>query len=76
MDMSPRVGKNLGGFHHRLDLQLEEIQPMFYTTGKWFYPLMYVEMTEVGLEEVEMYFLLRQNTVASILRLVRYWIYV
>ena len=63
--MSSRVGKTLGRFHHRLALQMKGRQPMWDTTDRCFYPLLYVAMTEVGLEEVEMHILPRQNTVAQ-----------
>ena len=55
--MPPGIGRTLGRFHHRVALQMANIQPMRDMTGRWIYPLLDKEMTEVGLEEVEMYVL-------------------
>ena len=62
--MTPRIGKTLGGFHHRVAGRLEGIQPRQDTGGRWVYLPLDAAMAEVGLEEVELYILCRQNTVA------------
>ena len=48
--MPPRVGSNLGGFHHRLVLRLENMHPRSDIMGRWFYPPLDEAMTTVGLK--------------------------
>ena len=62
--VSPRIGKTLGGFHHRVYHRLSVMSPRRGTTGMWVYPPLDAAMMEVFLEEVETYVLLRHNIVA------------
>ena len=63
--MCPRIGRTLGGFHHRVALPLANIHPRRVMTGRWVYPLLDEAITAVGMEEVEKYVLRHQNTVAQ-----------
>ena len=63
--MLPRIGRNLGGSHHRVDHQLENMQPRRDMTGRWFYPPVEKAMPAVGMEEVETIVLRRQNTITQ-----------
>ena len=61
--MSPRVGRTLGGFHHRMAHQMETMKLSRDMMGRFLYPPLYKAMMSVGLEEVETYVLCRQNTI-------------
>ena len=63
--ISTMVGKTLDRFHHRVALQLVGFHPRQDISDRWIYPHLYASMTEVGLEEVEIYVLRCQNTVAQ-----------
>ena len=63
--MYPRIGKTLGGFHHKVDRWLAGMQPSRDTEGRWVYPPLEELMMTVGLEEVETYVLHHQNTAAQ-----------
>ena len=63
--MFPWIVSTLGGFHHREDRWLSKMQPNRYVTGRWIYPPLEAAMKAVGLEEVEMYVLHRQNTITQ-----------
>ena len=63
--MSLRIKNTIGGFHNRVDRRLEGMSPRRDMMGRWIYPQMGVEMTEVVLEEVDMYVLCLQNTIAQ-----------
>ena len=62
--MTHRVGRNLGGFHHRLARQIENMQPRRDMMRRWVYPPLDKAMKTVGLKEVETYILNLHNTVA------------
>ena len=62
--VSPRIGRTLGGFHHMVDLRLTGMRQRRYKAGRWVYPLLDAAIIAVGLEEVEMYVLCRNNTIA------------
>ena len=62
--MSPRIGKTLGGFHHRVFHWLVLMRPRQDIAPRWFHPPLDAVMASVGLEEVDMYVLRCQNTVA------------
>ena len=63
--MTPRMGRTLGGFQHRVDRQISGRQPQLLQDGSWEYPPLEEAMWEAGLQEVESYVLRRQNTVAQ-----------
>ena len=63
--MPPRIGKNLGSFHHRVDCWLAGMPARQDTTVRWVYPPLHATMTEVVLEEVDIYVLLLHNTVSQ-----------
>ena len=64
-EMSPRIGDNSDGFHHRLACWLEVMRLRWYTMGRYVYPPLDAAMTEVGLDKVKVYILHRQNTIAQ-----------
>ena len=52
--VNPRIGWNLGSFHHRVAHCLVLIQPHSYMTGWWAYPPLEAAVASAaGLEEVE-----------------------
>ena len=53
----PRIGKTLGGLHHRVSRRLAGMHPWWDMTGGWVYQPLDAEMTSVDLEEVETYVL-------------------
>ena len=57
--MTPRIGKDLGIFHHRLAFRLEGMQPTRDTAGRGDYLPLGEVMSAVGIKEVETYFLCR-----------------
>ena len=66
--MNPRIGRTLGGFHHRVAHHLAGMKPKRYTEGRWEYPPMDAEMAAVVLEEVETYTLRLQNTISQYIK--------
>ena len=62
--MSPRVGRTLGGFHHRMAHQMEMLKLSRDMMGRFLYPPLYKAMMSAGMEEVETYVLCRQNNIA------------
>ena len=63
--MTPRTGRNLGGFHHSVALFITGMNPWRYIAGKDIYPTLDAEMEEIGIEEVDSYALLCQNSIAQ-----------
>ena len=63
--MTPRTGRVSGGFHHSVAYRLTGRQPRRGRDGMWIYPLLEDAMEEAGLQEVETYVSLLQNTVAQ-----------
>ena len=61
--MKDRIGRTLGRFHHRVYHHMEGMQPAWNMAGRWEYIPLGMEMTSVGLEEVETYVFCHQNTV-------------
>ena len=55
----------LGSFHHRVAHRLTGRKTQKGRDGVWFYPPLEDAMAEAGLQEVETYVYLRQNTVAQ-----------
>ena len=47
--MTPRIGRVLGGFHHRVDRRLTERQPRRGRDGVWIYPPLEDALAEAGL---------------------------
>ena len=62
--MSPRTWRTLGGFHHRVAHLLVKMQPHRTEEVRWIYHPLYEAMETVGTENLETYFILRQNPVA------------
>ena len=60
----PCIGRTLGDVHHRVAYRLMVRQPCMGLDGKWVYPPMAEAMLTAGLQEVETYVSLHQNTVA------------
>ena len=63
--ITPRVGRNLGGFHHRVSRCLAEMKTLIEVIGSWVYPHLEVAMSETVLKEVEAYVIYRQNIIAK-----------
>ena len=63
--MSPKIGKTLGRFHHRMPLQMAGMRPRRDMMGRWVYPLLDAAMTALCLEEVETYIIRHQNIAAQ-----------
>ena len=63
--ISPCIGRNLGGFHHRVDRRLTGRKPRKGQEEGWVYPQLEDTMTEAGLKGVETYVSRQQNTVAQ-----------
>ena len=63
--MTPKFGRALGVFHHRVDLHMTGMCLRWYMEGRWVYPQMDVAMMAVVLGEVETYILLHQNSVTQ-----------
>ena len=61
--VAPRIGGLLGGFHRRVEHILTLRQPRIGRDSGWVYPLLVEAMGEVGIQEVETYISLHQNTV-------------
>ena len=59
---SPRIGRTLGGFHHRVARRRENIQSRRTRAGRWIYPPLDAAMQEMDLEEMETYVFHHQNT--------------
>ena len=55
--MSPKIGRILGDFHHRLPLRLEKMQLNMDVMGRCIYLLLEAAMKAAGMEEVEMHIL-------------------
>ena len=64
-EMTPQIGRVLGGFHHRMALRITGKQPRQVRDGVWLYPLLEDAMAEAGLQEVETYVSRLQNTVTQ-----------
>ena len=63
-ELISRIGRTLGGFHHRVYHQLENIHLKEDVMGRWIYPPLDVSMKKVGMEEVDTYVLSHHNTAA------------
>ena len=61
--MTPRIGRVLSRFHHRVDRRLTGRQPRRGRDGVWVYPTLEDAMLGAGLQEVETYACRRQNVV-------------
>ena len=61
--MTPRIGRVLGGFHHRVARRMTGRQPRRGRCGTWVYPLLEDAMAEAGLLEVDTYLYHLQNIV-------------
>ena len=63
--ITPLIGGDLGGFHHRVALRLMGRQPCRGRGGGLVYPPLAKAMAEWVLQEVDTYISCRQNTVAQ-----------
>ena len=63
--MTPRIGRMLGRFHHRMACRLTGKKPWQVRDGVWLYPPMESATEEAGLQEVDTDVSRRQNTVAQ-----------
>ena len=63
--MSPRIGRTLGSFHHRVVHRLTGWQPRRRTDGTGVYPPLVKAMVEAGIQEVDTYIAIHQNTVTQ-----------
>ena len=63
--MTPRIGRVLGRFHHRVAHRLTGRKPRQGRDGVLVYPSLEDAMAEAGLQEVETYVSRRQNTVTQ-----------
>ena len=63
--MTPRIGRVLGGFHHRVARRLTGRQPRQVREIVWVYPPLEDAMTEAGFQDVDTYVSRRHNTVAQ-----------
>ena len=63
--MSPRIGKTLGGLHHRVVWRLMGQMPHKKLDRTWTHPSLEEVMVKAGVQEVETYVGHRQNTVAK-----------
>ena len=53
--LTPHIWSILGGLHHRVAHWLKGQQPWRVRVGSWVYPYLVEAITEVGLQEVEIY---------------------
>ena len=63
--MSPRIGRNLSRFHHRVARRLEVMKPTRDMEGRLEYLPLGTAMAVVDINKVKKYVLRRQNTVAQ-----------
>ena len=63
--MTSHIGRALGGFQQRVACSLMAQKPQRGFDGRWVYPLIAEATEEAGLQEVETYISLHQNTVAQ-----------
>ena len=63
--MSPRIGKTLGGFHHRVVRILTRWNPKKRLDVTWGYPPLTEVILYAGIQEVDTYIARRQNTVTQ-----------
>ena len=55
--VSPRIGKTLGGLHHRVALWLALMRPRWYMTGRWVYAPLEAVIMVGGMDKVETFVL-------------------
>ena len=61
--ISPHIRRVMGCFHQQVLRRLTGRQPIRQADVNWYYPALATTMEEAGLEEVETYVTLRQNTI-------------
>ena len=71
--MSLHIGRTLGRFHHRVVCILTGRKPKRRLDGTWYYPPLEKAMSWSGIQEVESYVALRQNTFITDLCLLVSW---
>ena len=63
--VTPRMGRSLGGFQHRVSRWITGRQTKQQSDGSWEYPPLEIDMQEAGLEDMGEYFPKRKNAVAQ-----------
>ena len=63
--MTPRMGRALGEFQHRVAIQITGIHTCWRLYKVWEYPPLEAVIQKAGFEEVEAYVLRRNNTVGK-----------
>ena len=63
--MTPRVEKVLEGFRHRAVRRMEGMGPKRQWDGTWVDPTIGAALENVGLDEIRVYIVRRQNMVAQ-----------
>ena len=63
--MTPHMGRDLGGFQHKVAQQITGRKTRRLLDRSWEYPPMKMAIQEEGFEEMKAYVLKRQNTVVQ-----------
>ena len=63
--LNPRLEKALSGFHHQAARRMAGMGPKRQPDGTWVYPPIGAALAMVGLGEIGVYIVRRQNTVAQ-----------
>ena len=63
--MTPRMGRALESFKHRISKHITEKHTKKQEYGSWEYPSLETAMEKAGFEEIGAYVMKRQNTVAQ-----------
>ena len=63
--VTPRIRRNLGGFHHRVACCILWMNQWHNTTGRCYYPPLEAVIAAAGLEEVDTYILDCQNNISK-----------
>ena len=65
--MTPRIGRDLGGFHHRVARRLTGRKPQRGVDWRWRYTPLVEAMEEAGLQEVDTYLSRHQNKFSQLI---------
>ena len=63
--LTPHIGRDLGGFHHRVLCRITGRQSHRQVDGSWDYPPLETLMQEAGFEDMVEYVLKRKNKVSQ-----------
>ena len=61
--LTPRLGKSLEGFHHRVARRMADMGPKCQWDRTWVYPPIWTALKMVGLEEIGVFIICHHNTV-------------